>query len=189
MASYIPSELSAFGAPTRILWVLLVLLYPLLFAAFGWGVLQMTEKQMLPALGNRYLRLMGYLIIGYCVFNLYWPPMHMRGSETSLSDTLHLVWASITVLSMMVMMGLGAAALGKMFRIYTVTSIVLHLFFGILTFIESPNIPTNGPTPTIGIWERINIGIYMLWGIVLAIVLLKKTNAGVLPDDFSNNHN
>lgn len=31
------SELSAIGAPTRIIWELLVLLYPLLFVAFGWG--------------------------------------------------------------------------------------------------------------------------------------------------------
>jgi len=38
MDSLTVSELSAIGDPTRILWVLLVSLYPLLFAAFGWGV-------------------------------------------------------------------------------------------------------------------------------------------------------
>ena len=44
MVSMALSELSAIGAPTRILWVLLVMLYPLLFAAFGWGVLNHREK-------------------------------------------------------------------------------------------------------------------------------------------------
>src|SRR6516165_8996655 len=38
--SFTVSELSAIGAPTRILWTLLVLPYPVLFSAFGWGVLQ-----------------------------------------------------------------------------------------------------------------------------------------------------
>ena len=167
LASYTPSELSAIDAPTRLLWVLLVLLYPLLFAAFGWGVLQ-SAKESQP------LRIVGGLIIAYCIFNLYWPPMHMRGHETSLTDTLHIVWASVTVLMMIALMGFGAMAFGKQFRIYTITSIVLHLVFGILTFLQAPNIPTNGRTPTIGIWERINIAVFMLWVVVLSIVLLKR---------------
>jgi hypothetical protein len=31
----------------------------------------------------------------------------------------------------------------------------------------------NEPTPWIGVWERINIGVYMLWVVVLAIALLR----------------
>ncbi|MBD0288840.1 MAG: hypothetical protein ICV79_25955, partial [Flavisolibacter sp.] len=58
----------------------------------------------------------------------------------------------------------------------TIASIALHVVFGILTFSEAPNIATNGPTPMIGIWERINIGIFMVWVIVLAIVLLQSIN-------------
>ena len=58
------SELSAIGAPTRILWVLLVLLYPLLFVAFGWG--------------SRKLRVAGILIIAYSIANFVWPAMHQR---------------------------------------------------------------------------------------------------------------
>jgi hypothetical protein len=45
-----------------------------------------------------------------------------------------------------------------------------------LTFSQAPNIPINGPTPTIGIWERINIGIFMLWVVVLAVEILKREN-------------
>jgi len=144
----------------------LVVWYPLLFAAFGWGVLK-------AARGKQRLRVVGSLIIFYCAFNLYWPPMHMRGNLPTLTDTLHITWASATVLLMMTMMGFGAASFGKQFRIYTIISIALHVLFGILTFLEAPNIPTNGPTPTIGTWERINIFIFMLWIAVLAIKLLR----------------
>lgn len=167
LSSLTVSELSAIGAPTRLLWVLLVFMYPLLFMAFGWGVQQMAKQ-------NKPLRIVGALIIAYAVFNLYWPPMHMRGMEPTLTDTLHIVWAMVTVLFMMVMMGFGAASFGKGFRIYTIVSIALHVTFGVLTSMEAPNIPTNGPTPMIGIWERINIAVFMLWVVVLAIELLRR---------------
>jgi len=166
-ASLTVSELSAIGAPTRLLWVLIVLLYPLLFASFGWGIIKVAKK-------NFPLRILGSLIIAYCLFNLYWPPMHMRGTAPTLTDTMHIVYASITVLLMMLMMGFGAAAFGKRFRIFTIVSMIVLVLFGALTGMESPNIPVNGPTPMIGIWERINIGVFMIWIMALAVVLLKK---------------
>ncbi|MFI5204677.1 MAG: DUF998 domain-containing protein [Flavobacteriales bacterium] len=173
MASLTVSELSAIGAPTRILWVLLCMLYPLLFAAFGWGVLQSTG-------GNRALRMVGGLIIVYSIMNFYWPPMHQRevigaGSGT-LTDTLHITWAMITLVFMMTMMGFGAAALKKTFRIFTIATFVVFIVFGVLIGVESPGIQANLPTPHIGIWERINIGVFMLWVIVFAIVLIRRKN-------------
>jgi hypothetical protein len=167
IAAYTPSELSAINAPTRVLWVLLCLPYSLAFAVFGWGVLQVKDH-------DRNLRLVGSLIIAYCIFGFYWPPMHMRGNEATLTDTLHIAWAVVTNIFMWLFMGFGAAALSRRFRIYTISSIALHLVFGALTFAEAPNIAINGPTPTIGIWERINIGIFMLWVIVFAVALMKK---------------
>ena len=108
--------------------------------------------------------------------------MHQRGLEPTLTDTLHITWASVTVLFMIAMMSFGAAAFGKPFRIYTLISLAILIFFGTLTAMESPNIPKNGPTPNIGIWERINIGIFMLWVIVLAIMLLRKTKNQPKPE-------
>jgi hypothetical protein len=32
------------------------------------------------------------------VLSLYWPPMHLRGAEFTLTDTMHIVWAMVTVL-------------------------------------------------------------------------------------------
>jgi hypothetical protein len=159
------SELSAIAAPTRILWVLFVTLYLLLFAAFGWGVLQFSNKY-------QRLKIVGGLILLYSLFNLYWPPMHMRGESFSLTDALHIGWASATILLMMIMMAVGATVFDKKFRNYTILSIALLVVFGFLTFLEAPNISTNEPTPTIGIWERINIGIFLVWIIMFASRLL-----------------
>jgi hypothetical protein len=54
-------------------------------------------------------------------------------------------------------------------------TIAVFVVFGILTWLESPGISTNGPTPMIGVWERINIGTYMLWVMVLAAILLRRS--------------
>ena len=168
------SELSAIGAPTRILWTLLVMLYPLLYGAFGWGVLKAAQ-------GNRALAIVGRLIIAYSIINFYWPPMHQRqvisGGGGTLTDTLHISWAMVTLLFMILLMGLGAKALGKKFRVFTITIFVLFIFFAVLIGMEAPGIQANLPTPHLGIWERSNIGAFMLWVIVFAIVLLQKENA------------
>ncbi|TSJ47968.1 DUF998 domain-containing protein [Fluviicola chungangensis] len=175
MVSLTVSELSAIGAPTRIVWVLLCMLYPLLFAAFGWGVLQIAR-------GNRALRMTGILIIGYSIFNFYWPPMHQReviaAGQGTLTDTLHITWATITVVLMMLLMGFGAAALGKRFRVFTAVIFVVFIIFGILIGVESPGIQANLPTPYIGIWERFNIGAFMFWIMVFAIALIQRENRG-----------
>lgn len=163
---YTVSELSAVGAPTRTLWVLVAMVYVLMFAAFGWGVLKSAN-------GEKRLRLLGYMILAYCAVNVYWPPMHPRGSVTSLTDTLHLVWAGIAVVFMMTMMGIGASIFGRAFRIYTIATMALLFAFGMLTSSMGPNIPTNQPTPFLGVWERIMIGLFLLWVCVLSFLLLK----------------
>lgn len=165
------SELSAIGAPTRILWVLLALFYVLLLSAFGWGVLK-------SASGNNKLRMAGGLIIAYCILNFYWPPMHQRevigAGGGTLTDTLHITWAVITLLFNMLLMGFGASALGKWFRIYTLSTWVIFIVFGVLTFMESPGIEANQPTPHLGLWERINMGAFLLWTIVFAATLVRE---------------
>jgi len=172
-ASQTVSELSAINAPTRPLWILLALVYILLFGAFGFGIWR-------SAAGSRLLHVLGGLIFVYVIINFYWPPMHLRGNEPTLTDTLHIIWAMMTLLLMMLIMGFGAAAFGKVFRIYTIITFVVFIVFGVLIGVEAPGIPKNLPTPRIGIWERINIGAFMLWVIVLAIVLLQRKKNIVL---------
>jgi hypothetical protein len=172
VASFTVSELSAVDSSTRILWVLLVLPYPLLFAAFGWGVLY-------SAAGNRKLMITGTLILAYSIFNFYWPPMHQReviaSGGGSLTDTLHIAWASITILLMLAIMGFGATTAGRLFRLYTLVTFVIFIVCGILIAVETPGIDHGTPTPWLGIWERINIAAFMGWIVMFAIVLRQTT--------------
>jgi hypothetical protein len=167
------SELSAINAPTRLFWVLLAIWYPMLFASFGWGVLASAGKS--PA-----FRITGTLIILYAILNFYWPPMHQRiviaADRATLTDSLHIAWAMMTLLFMMLIMGFGAAALEKKFRIFTTVTFSVFLVFGILIGKEAPDIQAGLPTPYIGIWERINIAAFMLWVVVFAFALLRKKN-------------
>ena len=165
------SELSAVDAPTRPLWVVLGTLYTLLIAAFGWGVLKSAGQR-------RPLRMVGVLLIINGLVGLAWSPMHQRevlaAGGGTFTDTWHIVMSVITVLLMFLAIGLGSAAFGKGFRIYSITTILVFIVFGVLTFSEAPNIDKNLATPFIGLWERINIAAFMVWLIVFAMILLRK---------------
>jgi len=171
--SQTPSELTAIGAPTRSLWMLLGAVYTVLVTAFGWGVWKSAGR-------DRALRIVGALLVAYGSLGLLWPfaPMHQRevlaAGGGTLSDTLHLVLASATVLLMFAEMGFAARAFGKRFRLYSIASIVVLVAFGALTFWDAPRVQANLPTPWIGLWERINISVFLLWVVVLAIVLLRR---------------
>ena len=171
-ASQTISELSAIGAPTRSLWVLPAAFYTVLVTAFGWGVWKSAGR-------IRALRIVGGLIVAYGALGLVWPfaPMHLReelaAGGGTLSDTMHLVLASVTVVLMLLAMMFGAAALGKWFRLYSIASLVILAAFGALTFLDAPRIAANLPTPWIGVWERINLGVFLLWVAVLATALLR----------------
>ncbi len=56
---------------------------------------------------------------------------------------------------------------------YSIGTFVVLFIFGVLTFLDAPGIAKNQPTPLIGLWERINIGVFLLWVVVLGIVLLR----------------
>jgi hypothetical protein len=164
------SELSAIDAPTRSLWVALGIPYTLLLIAFGWGV-------RLSAGPSRALRAVGALFVAEALIGAFWPPMHLRGAETTLTDTLHIVWTAGWLAVMLTAMGLAAAALGRRFRLYTLATLAAFVGFGALTSIEAANLAAGLPTPYLGLWERINMGAGMLWIAVLAGVLLFR-----LPD-------
>ena len=171
-ASQTISELSAIGAPTRSLWVLPGAVYTGLVTAFGWGVWKSAGR-------IRALRMVGTLIVAYGALGLLWPvaPMHLRevlaAGGSTLTDTLHIVLASVTVLLMLLAIGFGAAAFGKGYRIYSISSLVILVTFGALTFLDAPRVAANLPTPWLGVWERINLGVFLIWVVVLAVTLLR----------------
>ena len=170
LISQVPSELTALGAPTQPLWARLGWIYSVLITAFGIGVWK-------SAGGNRAVRIVGGLILAYASLGLLWPfaPMHQRevlaaGGGTP-GDTLHQVLGAVTVFLMFLAIGFGATAFGTRFRLYSIVTIVVLLVFGGLTFLEAPRLRMNLPTPWIGLWERINISVFLLWIVMLAAVL------------------
>jgi len=174
--SRVVSELSAIDAPTRSLWVVLGIGYGVLATAFGAGV-------WTAARGNRSLRIVGALLLAYGAIGLVpWPPMHQRevlaAGGGTLTDTLHIVWSMAAVLLMMLAIGFGAATFDKRFRLYSIATMVILVVFGVLTGLDGPRISANLPTPWIGVWERINIGVFLLWCVVLAITLLRQLPHG-----------
>jgi hypothetical protein len=166
-ASQTVSELSAIDAPTRPLWVSLAILYSLLIISFGFELRRSS---------NGRLRIVGLLFILNGFLGFFWPPMHQRqvlaAGGGTLSDTLHIAFTVVTVPLMILIIGFGAAALQRPFKIFSNMTLGLLITFGILTAIDSPHISSNLPTPWIGIWERINIGVYLIWVAVLSIQLL-----------------
>ena len=175
LISQVPSELTAIGAPTQQLWAKLGAIYTLLVAAFGWGIWGSGR--------NRALRIVGALILAYASLGLLWPfaAMHQRevlaAGGGTLSDTLHVILGAVTVFLMFLAIGFGATAFGRRFRLYSIASIVVLVAFGGLTFLEAPRLQTNLPTPWIGLWERINISVFLVWVVVLATMLWRTGSA------------
>jgi len=169
--SRVPSELSAIGAPTRPLWIGLGIVYAVLMVAFGW----MVWKSAPP---NRALRVVGALVVAHTVFGQFWPPMHQRAvlaaGGGTLTDTLHLAWSVVTGVFFMLIVGFGAAALGKRFRVYSIATMVIVLACGAVTGTYASRVQADLPTPWVGVWERISIATFMGWIAVLAIALRQQ---------------
>jgi hypothetical protein len=171
-ASRVISELSAVDAPTRASWLLPGVIYTVLAIAFGAGVWIVSR-------GNRKLHVAGGLILASSLLGLLWPfaPMHLRevlaAGGATWQDTMHIALGAATVSLMLVAIGFAAGAFGPGFRAYSLTTLAVVFVFGVLTFIEAPGLSRNLPTPWIGVWERINIGAFMLWEAVLALELLR----------------
>lgn len=170
LLSQVPSELTAIGAPTAALWAKLTPIYTVLVAAFGLGVWKAAGP-------NRAIRVTGGLIMAYAALGLLWPFAQMHQREVlaagggTIEDTMHVALGGVTVFLMFLAIGFGAAGLGPRFRIYSIASVVVLLVFGALTFLEAPRLGTNLPTPWIGLWERLNISVFLLWVAVLAAAL------------------
>lgn len=165
------SELIAVNAPSASLVIPLFLIYSLLVFAFGIGI-------WLSAENKKAIRVVAVLIIAKEVLGVIatlFAPMHLRGTETTISDTWHIILTAIGVLlCMFPAIIFGAKAFGKGFFIFSIVTILVFLLFGTLAGMDASKIAENLPTPYAGVWERINIFMYFIWVIVLAINLLRQ---------------
>jgi hypothetical protein len=142
-----------------------------LYGAFGWGVWKSAGP-------SRALRVAGAAILVAAVMGLFWPPMHRRealaAGGATLTDTLHIVWTAVNGVLTLVAMGCAAAAFGKRFRRYSIATMVILLAAGWLTALDAPRVEADLPTPWVGVWERINIAVWLLWVAALAVALRRR---------------
>jgi hypothetical protein len=167
------SELRAIGAPTRAFLMPILTLYSLFEIAFGFGVWQTAAPYGRP---KRSLRITGALLITLGVIDLsgYFFPLHLAEEANSLANTVHVLLTGATVIMILLIIGFGANADGKWFRLYSYATILILILAGASSFMYLSEISANLPTPWLGVRERINIYGYMIWWIVLAIVLLQS---------------
>jgi len=92
-------------------------------------------------------------------------------------DTWHMIITIVNVLLILLIIGFGATAFGKRFRLYSIGTILLLVVFGTLAGLDGPRLAANLPTPWLGVTERINIFGYMLWVVALAVALLRAQGA------------
>ena len=165
--SYTISELSAIDAPSRPLVPVLMFAFGLLSLAFAFGVLAEAGRR-------RGVRATGWLLILVGVLNLAGPfvPMHLRGEEPGITDTLHIIVTAATSLVLMLAIWFGRDALGRGFRNYSLATLAVMLVFGILAALDGPRIASGDPTPWVGVTERICVGAYLLWMFMLSGALL-----------------
>jgi len=140
------SELGAIGAPSRVVFTVLLLLVYGLMLAFGVGVWKASGR-------NRRLKVVGGLIVGVAVLALtvgQFAAMRMRGTEQGLAGALHLVEGMVAMLMVFSSMGIAATALGRRFRLYTIATIVLVLGFGAWSTLEVSQVEQGLATPWLG---------------------------------------
>lgn len=165
------SELSAIGAPTRTLWVVLGLVYTFLTLACGAAIWKAAQ-------GRRAVQVMGVAVFLIGVMGLIgWPfaPMHQRevlaaGGDT-FSDTMHLVLAGANSLIFFVVIGLGIATWGGRFRVYSIITLIAMLACGAYTGMQAPDVSANADTAWVGIAERVTVFGSMIWIGALGLLL------------------
>lgn len=180
------SELTAVGAPSASIVAPLYLVYDLLVLAFGIGVL----RTLLPR--SQALRLTGSFLVAYGLIGLIVATgilgdeffrMRLRGEGSLATDAPHIVLTGVLVLLLLLTIGTGAFAFGRRFRWYSLGTIVAMLGFGIVTGFYATRLAQGLPTPGLGVFERIDVYLPMLWIGVLGVALLRQPGPARLSPD------
>lgn len=160
------SELGAVGAPTRQLVHPLFVAYGVLLIAFGVGVWTSAGR-------TRALRVIGTLLVGIAVVGLVTPPMYLRGTGNISGDLPHIILTGVIVLFILFAIASGASLYGRRWRLYSFATLLTLVASGAWTGFYATRLAAQQPTPWLGVAERINIGAYLTWVVVLAITLLR----------------
>ena len=130
------------------------------------------------------VRVTGVLLVVQGIVALLWLafPMTSRADMTSgapaaANDVGHLVMTAVTIVLILSEIGISALAFGWRFRLFAIASAVTVVVFGALTAAQASRLPTGGPTPRMGLFERISIAPWLLWMAVLHVVLTTVAEA------------
>ena len=165
------SELMAVGAQSEDFVDPLFITYGMLALAFGVGVFREAAGR------TRALQITGALLIAYSAAGFTGPTlfeMHPRGASPPAGDTPHIVLTGVLVVLTLVAIGVGAFALGKRFRHYSLATLGIMITLGALSGPYGARLAAGQPTPGFGIIERILVYSSLLWMAVLAVALLRR---------------
>src|SRR5581483_10169408 len=138
------SELFAIGAPTSSLVVPLFSLASLLYLAFALGVWRASAGR--GALAWVAILVAAGAVNSLVLWNFF--PMHMRGTERTFTDLMHLILAVNPFI--MISIVAGAVAFENWFRRYSVLTIVVLVVIAAVSFHYAPLAVANQPTPRMG---------------------------------------
>ena len=164
------SEMSAIDAPTADLLAPFITLYGILFALFAAGVWIVAGRR-------RRLRWSAGFMVALAALGIGWAlsPMHMRGTEPSTTDTMHLVMSGASVSLLVAIIFSGGGAFGRKFRLYSAATMLFMLGFGYLTTRDVPLVAAGKATPWLGLNERLSFLAWLSWMAVLSIMLLRES--------------
>jgi len=163
------SELSAIGAPSRPFWMLMGYPYAVLTLALAAGVWRAANRTTLIVAA--------VLILLVAINGLVWglvAPMHMRGTDFTASDTMHIAFAVGAILLMLALIGVGAAGLGRRFRIYSAITVIAMLAAGAVVSTQISAIAAGLPTPWMGLVERISVYGPIAWIGMFGVALMNR---------------
>lgn len=162
------SDLTATGAPNRILMLILTTVYGVLalIFAFSFTLFESKKHHRIVIWGGFSFIMMHFVSILYVLF-----PQDLPGYETTFTGTMHLVITALivpfTILSpFLVGFGLIKEPKWKSFGYYSIITGFLILIFGSLCGIFFTN-----KLPYFGWVERMNIGTLQLWTLIFSLKL------------------
>jgi len=175
------SELGAIDAPSKPFVDPLFLIYNVLALAFGVGVLREAAGR------ERRLQITGALLIGYGavgVVTICMPAvfaMRQRGTANLATDAPHIALTSVFVVLLLLAIGIGAFALGRGFRLYSLATLVTIIGFIALTVPYAARLAAGKPTLGLGIVERIGVYLWLAWVAVLGTSVLRRPRPNYRP--------
>ncbi len=164
------SELLATGAPTRQWLLLSSWVYNFLVACFAIAIWKTCSP-------TRIARITGAIILGYAIMSMITPlyfQMDLRGAEPTPRGSLHPLMTAVMSFFILLSIGSGAFLSGRRFRIYSFVTIIVVIIFGLLTGSQVPDLEAGLDTPWMGLKERVNIYLTMLWFARLSLNLVQQ---------------